>query len=159
MSQTINSPITVQVIVKASISKAWDYYNVPQHITQWNFASEDWQCPKSENDLRVGGSFSSRMEAKDGSVGFEFEGFYTAVIDRELIQYTMGTPQSPNRKAEVIFEILSDEETKVTIRFEPEHENSMEMQQGGWQSILNNYKKYTEKDAGDDLMPSIMGAM
>jgi uncharacterized protein YndB with AHSA1/START domain len=146
MSQILNNPITVQVTLKAPISKAWDCYTQPQHIIGWNFASDDWQCPKSENDIRVGGVFTSRMEAKDGSVGFDFCGFYTAVIDHELIEYTMGTPQNPDRKAEVKFESISEGETKVTVSFEPEQENPIEMQQTGWQSILDNYKKYTESE-------------
>jgi uncharacterized protein YndB with AHSA1/START domain len=144
MSQTLNNTITVQVTVKSPISKVWKCYTLPQHITGWNFASDDWQCSKSKNDLRVGGTFSSRMEAKDGSVGFDFGGFYTTIIDHELIQYTMGTPENPDRNAEVKFERLSEYETLVTVSFEPENENPREMQQDGWQSILNNFKNYTE---------------
>jgi uncharacterized protein YndB with AHSA1/START domain len=145
MSQLLN-PITVQVTVKRPLSKVWDYYNLPEHVTGWNFASDDWCCPSARSDLRVGGSFSSRMEAKDGSSGFDFGGFYTDIIDQSLIKYTMGEPENPSRKAEVRFESLSDDETKVTVQFEPENENPVEMQQAGWQSILDNFKKYTQNN-------------
>lgn len=130
--------ITVSVEVKAPVSKAWDAYITPDAITKWNFASDDWHCPSSSVDLRVGGVFSSRMEAKDGSFGFDFEGTYTNIIEHQLLEYGFG-----DRTASVIFEDLGDI-TKVTVEFDAENENDVEMQRGGWQSILNNYVKYVE---------------
>jgi uncharacterized protein YndB with AHSA1/START domain len=149
MSQPLNNSITIQAIIQSNISKVWYYYTSPQHVTGWNFASLDWCCPSATNDLKVGGVFSSRMEAKDGSFGFDFGGFYTQVENEKLICYTMGKPEGEPvelaRKVEVIFETISDEETKITVNFEPETENPIEMQQVGWQSILDNFKQYTEQ--------------
>jgi uncharacterized protein YndB with AHSA1/START domain len=151
MSQTLNNPITVQTIIDSPISKVWNYYTQPQHITGWNFASDDWQCPKAKNNLREGGTFSSRMEAKDGSVGFDFGGYYSQVVEHNLICYTMANLGEIGRKAEVKFEMLSDNQTKVTVEFEVEEETSREMQQTGWQSILDNFKKYTESTNAYEL--------
>ncbi|TGK96495.1 activator of HSP90 ATPase [Leptospira brenneri] len=131
--------ITVQSTISADNKKVWDYYNQPEHITHWNFASDDWQCPWAKIDLRVGGKYSARMEAKDGSFGFEFEATYDKVIDQKLIGYTM----EDGRKATVEFESLGNN-TQVTVKFDAENENSIEMQQGGWQAILDNFKKYVE---------------
>ncbi|PJZ46393.1 SRPBCC family protein [Leptospira brenneri] len=131
--------ITVQSTINADNKKVWDYYNQPEHITHWNFASDDWQCPWAKIDLRVGGKYSARMEAKDGSFGFEFEATYDKVIDQKLIGYTM----EDGRKATVEFESLGNN-TQVTVKFDAENENSIEMQQGGWQAILDNFKKYVE---------------
>jgi uncharacterized protein YndB with AHSA1/START domain len=117
----------------------WDSWNNPDHITQWAFASPDWHTPWAKNDLRVGGSFSSRMEAKDGSFGFEFGGVYDAVTTNELIAYTM----ADGRKVMVEFSAEGDV-TKVVERFDAENENPVDMQQMGWQAILDNFKKYTE---------------
>jgi uncharacterized protein YndB with AHSA1/START domain len=143
------NPITIQNTILAPISTTWECYTQPEHIKNWNFASDDWCCPSTTNDLKVGGVFSSRMEAKDGSIGFDFGGYYTAVENQKLICYTMGKPEGDPvelaRKVEVIFEKISEEETKITINFEPETENSVEMQRSGWQSILDNFKKYTEQ--------------
>ncbi|MGH9947384.1 MAG: SRPBCC family protein [Pyrinomonadaceae bacterium] len=134
-----NTKITVETVVSADSKKVWDYLTKPEHITKWNFASDDWHCPKAENDLRPGGKMSSRMEAKDGSFGFDFEAVYDEVIDNEKIAYTM----TDGRQATTNFENLGGE-TKVTIVFDAENENSVEMQKDGWQSILNNFKKYAE---------------
>ena len=147
MPHTPKDLIMISVIVHSSVTKAWDCYTNPTHITGWNFASDDWQCPWAKNDLRVGGLFSSRMEAKDGSAGFEFGGYYTAVEDQTMLQYIMGDPANlaeTDRVAEVRFEKLGDNKTQVSVEFEPETQNPKEFQQAGWQSILDNYKKYTE---------------
>ncbi len=132
--------ITVEVSVAADLQKVWDYYTQPQHITKWNFASDDWQCPSATNDLRTGGKYSARMEAKDGSFGFDFNAVYDEVITQRKIVYTM----EDGRKAETTFE-NNIGYTKITTTFDAEQENSTEMQQQGWQAILNNFKKYTEQ--------------
>ena len=131
--------IKVAANVQAPIEKIWTAWNEPQHVTQWNSASPDWHTPVAENDLRVGGSFKYRMEAKDGSFGFDFEGVYDEVNPNELISYTM----SDGRKVSTIFQTAGDT-TLVTTNFDAENENPVEMQQGGWQAILDNFKKYTE---------------
>jgi uncharacterized protein YndB with AHSA1/START domain len=131
--------ITVKSTVNAPISKVWEYWNAPEHITKWNSASPDWHTPKSENDLRVGGRFTARMEAKDGSFGFDFGGTYDEVIPHEKIAYTM----DDGRKTDISF-ITDGTETKVIETFDAESENPIEMQQGGWQAILDNFKNYTE---------------
>lgn len=131
--------ISVQANVMADAKKVWDYYTNPKHITQWNFASPDWQCPKAENDLRVGGKYSARMEAKDGSWGFDFEATYTEVVNQKTFTYVLGD----GRSATVDFETLGNQ-TNVNVTFDAETENSEEMQRGGWQAILDNFKKYAE---------------
>lgn len=131
--------ITVQTTVNASIAKVWEIWTSPEHITQWNNASDDWHTPKAENDLRTGGNFLCRMEAKDGSMGFDFAGTYDNVINNERIEYTMGD----GRKVRVDFSASGDQ-TRVVETFEPETENGIELQRGGWQAILNNFKKYAE---------------
>jgi uncharacterized protein YndB with AHSA1/START domain len=136
-----NTKITIEAEVFADTKKVWDCYTLPEHITKWNFASEDWHCPKAENDLRVGGKFKSRMEAKDGSFGFDFEGIYDEVIDLKKIAYTM----LDDRQAITTFENL-DGKTKVTTTFDAESQNSVDMQRMGWQAILNNFKKYVESN-------------
>jgi len=131
--------ITVEVTVKAPVEKVWEYFNGPEHIVNWAFASEDWHAPKSTNDLRVGGTFSTTMAAKDGSFSFDFGGEYTQVIEHKLIEYTLGD----GRKVKVVFTSQGNE-TKVVETFDPENMNSDEMQKAGWQAILDNFKKYTE---------------
>ncbi len=131
--------ITVENTINATVEKVWDYWTKPVHITKWNNASDDWHTPRAENDLRVGGSFVSRMEAKDGSMGFDFSGIYDAVTNNEYIEYTI----ADGRKVKVFFSAEGNS-TKVTESFEAENTNSIELQQGGWQAILDNFKKYTE---------------
>lgn len=131
--------LTVEATIHAPVSKVWDYWTKPEHITQWCAASDDWHAPSATNDLRKGGSFSTRMEAKDGSMGFDFGGVYDEVISNETIAYTM----SDGRKVNIRF-IADGDTTKVVEHFEAETENSLELQQGGWQAILNNFKQYTE---------------
>ncbi|MEH6763251.1 MAG: SRPBCC family protein [Aequorivita antarctica] len=131
--------ITVESTVNAEPKKVWEYWNQPEHITNWNFASPDWHCPKATNDLRVGGKLSSRMEAKDGSFGFDFNVIYDEVVPQKKISYTM----EDGRKATTTFEDLGGK-TKVITTFDSESENPLEMQRSGWQAILDNFKKYTE---------------
>jgi uncharacterized protein YndB with AHSA1/START domain len=131
--------ITVESTINAPVQKVWEYWTKPEHITKWNAASDDWHSPRAENDLRAGGSFSCRMEAKDGSFGFDFGGIYDAVTENEYIEYTMGD----GRNVKVRFE-GNGSSTKVTESFEAENTNSIELQRGGWQSILDKFKKYTE---------------
>lgn len=130
--------ITVQTTVNAPAAKVWEYWTMPEHITQWNSASPDWHTPRAENDLREGGRFTARMEAKDGSMGFDFSGVYTKVKAHELIAYTLGD----DRKVSISF--AGDDAVTVTESFEAEEVNSIELQKGGWQAILDNFKKYTE---------------
>jgi uncharacterized protein YndB with AHSA1/START domain len=131
--------ITVGTTIAAPVEKVWDYYTAPEHITQWNFADESWHCPAAQNDLVEGGKLKSRMEAKDGSFGFDFEATYDAIEPHKSITYTMGD----GRQATTTFEDAGGN-TQVTTIFDAEEEHSLEMQQGGWQAILNNFKKYTE---------------
>lgn len=131
--------ITVETTINAPVEKVWKAWTTPADIVQWNAASDDWHTTKSENDLRPGGKFSSRMEAKDGSMGFDFWGIYDEVKPNELITSTMGD----GRKLTVTF-ISKGAQTEVKEAFEAENENSIEMQKNGWQSILNNFKKHTE---------------
>ncbi len=138
---TMKNPITIQATINAPVEKVWEFYTTPEDIMQWNNASDDWHTPKAENDLRVGGKFVSRMEAKDGSMGFDFWGIYDEVKPTELIEYTMGD----ERKVRVTFS-GNENETTVVVTFEPEDENSRELQQGGWQAILDNFKKFTESN-------------
>lgn len=138
MENTEKPVITVEVSLNLPIEKVWEAWTKPEHITQWNAASEDWHCPRAENDVRTGGKFNSRMEAKDGSMGFDFEGTYDEVKEHELIAYTIG-----DRKVRVIFVPLGFA-TLIKEEFEAENENSIEMQKNGWQSILDNFKKYAE---------------
>jgi len=131
--------ITVENTIVAPVEKVWEKWTRPEHITKWNHASDDWHSPRAENDLRVGGNFVARMEAKDGSTGFDFGGVYDAVRINEYIEYTMGD----GRKVQVTF-IPEGNITKVVENFEAENTNSVELQKGGWQAILDNFKKYTE---------------
>ncbi len=131
--------ITVETTVNAPLQKVWECWTEPKHITQWNAASDDWHAPKATNDLREGGTFTCRMEAKDGSAGFDFGGTYTKVTEHKHIAYTMGD----TRKVTVEFDDHGGY-THITETFEAESENSPEMQRQGWQSILDNFKKYAE---------------
>ncbi|HKZ67554.1 MAG TPA: SRPBCC family protein [Chitinophagaceae bacterium] len=131
--------ITVENTINAPVEKVWEYWSKPEHITKWANASDDWHTTRAENDLRVGGSFISRMEAKDGSFGFDFGGVYDAVRNNEYIEYTLGD----GRKVKITF-TPQDNKTKVVESFDAETTNSVEMQRGGWQAILDNFKKYTE---------------
>ena len=134
-----STKITVQGTVKAPVANVWKRWTTPEHIIQWNSPSDDWHTPRAENDLRVGGKFLSRMEAKDGSFGFDFAGVYDEVVTNQRIAYTM----EDGRKVEIDFTEQGDETHVVTV-FDAENENPIEMQRDGWQAILDNFKKYAE---------------
>jgi uncharacterized protein YndB with AHSA1/START domain len=135
-----NAKITVEATVNRPIDIVWKFWTEPQHIIQWNNASDDWYTPFSENDLIVGGRFISRMEAKDGSFGFDFSGIYDEVRLCEVISYVL----DDGRKVKITF-IDQQDKTKITEIFEAEKTNSIELQQKGWQAILDNFKKYAEQ--------------
>lgn len=134
--------ITVQTKIQASIDKVWELWTLPEHITKWNSASEDWHTPYAENDLKVGGKFKYTMAAKDGSMRFDFIGRYSDIQEKALIAYTM----DDGRRAKVIFEVQGDD-VEIRESFDPETENSEAMQQQGWQAILDNFKKYVESSS------------
>lgn len=131
--------ITVETVVKADRSKVWDAWNTPADIMQWNSADESWHTPRSEVDLREGGTFVSRMEARDGSEGFDFEGTYTRVVPQEAIEYRM----SDGREVAIEF-IEEDGGVRVRETFDAENEFPHEFQRQGWQSILDNFARYVE---------------
>ncbi|KQS27958.1 SRPBCC family protein [Dyadobacter sp. Leaf189] len=137
--ETQAQKVTVSTTINAPVSKVWTYFNSPEHVTQWCFASDDWHAPKSENDLRVGGSFTTTMAAKDGSFSFDFGGVYTQVENEKLLDYDL----ADGRNVKVMFESAGDN-TTVTEVFDAEGENSVEMQQQGWQAILDNFRKHVE---------------
>ena len=129
--------ISIQALVDAPREQAWKCYSTPKHIEQWNFASEDWRCPRVSNDLRVGGSFNYRMESVDGAAGFDFEGRYTRVEPQRLIEYELAD------KRKVVTEFSdADGGTRVEQRFDAEDEHSAEQQRAGWQAILDRYARY-----------------
>jgi uncharacterized protein YndB with AHSA1/START domain len=131
--------ITVQTTIKAPIETVWECWTSPEHIVKWNNASDDWHTPYAENDLRTGGRFKSTMASKDGTMSFDFEGEYTLVEQNEAIEYVM----ADGRKMEISF-AATPSGVDVIESFDPETENSEEMQRGGWQAILDNFKKYVE---------------
>lgn len=134
-----HTSITIHTTIHASIEKVWNCWTMPEHITQWCSASEDWHTPSASNDLQAGGSFTTRMEAKDGSFGFDFGGIYDEVIHHKKISYTMGDGRTVN----ILFS--GDEiQTHITETFDPEDHHPLDMQQAGWQAILDNFKRYTE---------------
>lgn len=134
-------PITVQVVIDAPISKIWEYWNMPEHIIKWAFASDDWEAPVAENDVNVGGKFKTVMAAKDNSASFDFTGIYTAVEMNQLIEYDM----DDGRHVKIEFSD-TPEGVKIIQTFDPEDENTVEMQRQGWQAILDNFKKYVEQN-------------
>ena len=133
--------ITIETTVHAPIEKVWKYWNEPQHIQKWDYASDDWHSPHAENDLKVGGRFKTVMAARDGSMSFDFSGVYTLVKDYNEIEYTLDDA----RLVSVSFQ-KSGEFINIVQIFETENENPPEMQKVGWQAILNNFKKYTEEN-------------
>jgi uncharacterized protein YndB with AHSA1/START domain len=139
METTTKTLITVEASVNVPVAKAWSIWTNPADIKQWNTASPDWHTTSAENNLSVGGKFLSRMEAKDGSFGFDFWGIYDAITPNEYIEYTMGD----GRKCQITFTNNGDS-THISSTFEAENENSVEMQKGGWQAIMDNYKAYAE---------------
>jgi uncharacterized protein YndB with AHSA1/START domain len=132
--------ITVETTINAPLQKVWDMWTMPEHITKWNYASDDWGCPKAENDVQVGGNFSFTMAAKDGSASFDFAGTYTEVTPIVSLAYVFG-----DRTAQVSFAQEGDT-VRVVETFDPEAQNPEEMQRAGWQSILNNFKNYVENN-------------
>ena len=139
MASVNNTKITVQGTVKAPAANVWKLWTAPEHITQWNSPSDDWHTPRAENDLRVGGKFLSRMEARDGSFGFDFAGVYDEVEINKRIVYTM----DDGRKVEIDFMDKGDETDIVTV-FDAENENPIDMQRDGWQAILDSFIRYAE---------------
>ncbi|MED1864376.1 SRPBCC family protein [Fictibacillus nanhaiensis] len=131
--------ITVETTVNKPIEEVWKYWTEPQHITGWSFASDEWHAPKAENDLRDGGRFLTRMEAKDGSFGFDFSGKYDEVKTNEYIAYTL----DDGRKVTITFVGLENV-TRVVEKFETEATNPVEMQEAGWQAFMDNFKRYSE---------------
>ena len=134
--------ITVEARIVAPREKVWRDFTDPEAVKVWNTASDDWHTTRAENDLRTGGRFSYRMEAKDGSMGFDFGGVYDEVVEHERIAYTM----DDGRKVEVEFS-ADGEGAHLVERFEPETENTHEIQRSGWQSILDNFVRYAEATA------------
>ena len=133
--------VKIEATIQATIEKTWDYWTNPQHIVNWNAASDDWHTTKAESDLKVGGKFISRMEAKDGSFGFDFEGVFTAVEWHKKIEYVLADA----RTVKTDF-VAKGNSTKIITVFEAETANPVELQKGGWQAILDNFKKYTESN-------------
>lgn len=135
-----NKPVLMAVaIVNTPVEKVFNFWTKPEHIVKWSSASDDWHTPIAENDLRNCGKFSSRMEAKDGSMGFDLWGIYDEVIQNEYIEYTLGD----GRKVKISFTPKGNQ-TEITETFEAENTNPLEMQKSGWQAILNNFRKYAE---------------
>lgn len=139
METANKTTITVAATVNAPIEKIWESWNKPEHITRWANASADWHAPYADNDPRTGGKFKTTMAAKDGSFSFDFEGAYTEVQEHRFIAYTI----ADGREVSVDFE-TREGATRITETFEAENTHSVEMQQSGWQAILDNFKKYTE---------------
>ncbi|KAA5537101.1 polyketide cyclase [Taibaiella lutea] len=133
--------LTINAAINAPVKKVWEMFNDPQHVTKWNNPSPDWHTPKAENDLREGGNFIYRMEAKDGSFGFDFGGTYDEVKPHERIAYTMGD----GRKVHATFREEGGV-THIIENFEAETQNTLEVQQTGWQGILDNFKSYVESN-------------
>ena len=131
--------ISVETTITATIDRVWTAYTSPDHVTHWNFASDDWHCPRATGDLHESGAFSSRMEARDGSMGFDFEGIYTTIVERERIEYAFG-----DRHAIVSF-LPEGDQVRVRVAFEPETEHPVEQQREGWQAILDNFGKYAAR--------------
>jgi uncharacterized protein YndB with AHSA1/START domain len=135
----MKNPITVETVVHAPMHEVWERWNKPDHIIRWAFASEDWEAPSAENDLRPGGKFRTAMAAKDKSSSFDFSGVYTSVKQNEVIEYDM----DDGRHVKVLF-AQTPAGVRITQTFDPEQENPEEMQRAGWQSILDQFKKYVE---------------
>lgn len=135
--------IRIQTNILKPINQVWEKWTKPEHIVNWNFANDDWHCPSAENDLRVGGTFVYQMAAKDGSFSFGFGGTYDIVQPNTLISYTLGD----GRKVSTQFLAVNYKETAIITDFEAESENPADMQQAGWQAILDNFRKYSEKSS------------
>ncbi|MBX7241980.1 MAG: SRPBCC domain-containing protein [Bacteroidia bacterium] len=136
----MNEKIKVTATINADTQTVWDYYTDPKHIVNWNFADPSWHCPSATNNMITGGTYKARMEAKDGSFGFDFEAIYTKINVGKSFSYEFG-----GRTANVTI-AKQDTQTEITIEFDPESQNPVEMQKAGWQSILNNFKNYVENE-------------
>lgn len=146
----MTNAITVQSTINAPLEKVWEFWTAPTHITQWNSAAPEWHTPRAaESDLQPGGKFTYRMEARDGSIGFDFGGIYEEVLPLQHIAYTLGD----GRKVQINF-TGNGNTTTVSQSFEPENTNSREMQQSGWQAIMDNFKRYTESI---NSVPEVVG--
>lgn len=135
----VKEQITVEIHIHADVAKVWNYWNAPDKIIQWNFASNEWHCPKAEVDLRIGGKLITRMEAKNGSFGFDLEGVYEEIVNQKTIGYVM-----PDGRKVVTQFAASDGNSTVTTTFDSENQSPVAFQKQGWQAILNNFKKYVE---------------
>jgi uncharacterized protein YndB with AHSA1/START domain len=135
--------ITVEATIAAPLAAVWHAWNTPADIVRWNAALDDWHCPAATVDLREGGRFSSRMEARDGSIGFDFEGTYTKVVPQAVIEYEM----SDGRRVSIAFAERGGK-TSVLQTFDAEGEHSMEEQRGGWQAILDRFARHVEATTG-----------
>lgn len=135
-------PLIINATINAPVEKVWEFYNSSEHIVNWNFAHESWHCPKSEVDFTVGGEFFNTMSAKDGSMSFVFHGTYTEIIPLKKIEYHI----EDGRKVEVFFDEKDENNTEIFTRFEPETINPLEMQEQGWNAILQNFKNYVEEN-------------
>ena len=143
MATVSKTPITIETSINVPVEKVWEFWTAPEHITQWTYASEDWHAPYADNDLRKEGKFKTTMAAKDNSFSFDFEGIYTNVKNYHLLEYVL----ADSRTVKIQF-ISIDKGTKVIETFDPEEVNPVEMQRGGWQAILDNFKKYAEVQLG-----------
>ncbi|WP_285268948.1 SRPBCC domain-containing protein [Kaistella rhinocerotis] len=135
-------PIKIEITILKPVHKVWEFMNDPKHITKWNFANDKWHCPKAENDLRVGGTLRTRMEAKDKSFGFDYVAVYEEIQPERLIRYRL----EDGRTVEIVFNAVDPGTTQIIETFEPETQNSREMQREGWYAILNNFHKYAENN-------------
>lgn len=142
METKSKTTITVATTINAPIEKVWAFWTTPDHIKKWCQASDDWYAPYAENDLQAGGKFKTTMAAKDGSMGFDFEGVYLQVIEHQFIEYAIGD----GRNVQITFTPQGNE-TKIVETFEAENTHPLEMQRSGWQAILDNFKKYTEANS------------
>ena len=137
----LKTQIAIQTTVNIPFEEAWKFYTLPEHITGWNFAHPSWHCPSASNDLQVGGKYHARMEARDGSFGFDFVGVYSLIEPYSQLTYTL----EDGRTVNIRFNQIGDA-TTIEILFDPENENPIELQRDGWQAILNNYRAYAESN-------------
>ena len=132
--------VTLKTTILRPVQKVWEFFTKPEHITQWNFANDEWKCPSAKSDLREGGRFNYRMETKDGSFGFDYAGVFEEIIPEQKLSYHL----DDGRKVEVFFASIDNSTTEITEIFEPETSNPVEMQRDGWDKILHNFEKYAE---------------
>ncbi len=136
----VHDKIKIDAVVTGDIHKIWDLWTNPEHVVNWNFASDEWYCPRAISDFEIGGKLNYRMEAKDGSFGFDFEAIFDDIQQLKKVSYNM----LDGRNATTLFEDLGNGTASITTHFDPEGVNPIEMQKFGWQAILNNFKKYAE---------------